>query len=486
MAYDAARRHVVLFGGSGRQQWFADTWIWDGALWTQVAETGPEARGRHAMAYDGARQQIVLFGGQAGDDLGDTWVWDGVAWTQVAEVGPPVRHGHEMSYDVQRERVVLFGGAYAGGLRGDTWEWDGEAWTQRAEAGPGDRLGHAMAYDATRARVVLFGGASSEAQVWDDTWEWNGASWTQLAEFGAPASFDAAMVYDGRWTLLFGGAGGMIAAEPGRDVTWEWNGRLWTALSQFGPPARSGHALALDSHRRRIVLFGGCSRVAPSPEASFFGDTWECPARESIFESLTMSPANVDLGGALEAAAAVSEPMGSDFTVQLSASPSGSALGVGLPGTIVIPAGQVVARVTGTVPLGVTPGTHTLTGTAAGVSKSATVQVNVPAPGTMRIVAVLPDPLGSEIDDEAVHLKNLGPTIVSLSGWRIEDADGLGWPLDAADGDVGAGQVTIVTRQQRTMPLPNGGGTIVLKNPAGLVLDRKDYGPAQSGQLIQF
>ena len=137
------------------------------------------------MAYDVARHQVVLFGGLSGaTSLDDTWIWDGAAWTQVAETGPSARADHAMAADDGREMIVLFGGVDANEL-GDTWEWDGAAWTQREEGGPVARRGHVMAYDPVGARVVLFGG-TAQTQVFDDTWEWNGTQWTRVAEFGAP------------------------------------------------------------------------------------------------------------------------------------------------------------------------------------------------------------------------------------------------------------------------------------------------------------
>jgi hypothetical protein len=55
MAYDSKRERTVLFGGSAGNVKFNDTWEWDGDNWTQVADTGPSARGGHAMAYDSNR-----------------------------------------------------------------------------------------------------------------------------------------------------------------------------------------------------------------------------------------------------------------------------------------------------------------------------------------------------------------------------------------------------------------------------------------------
>ena len=45
MAYDAARRQTLLFGGNmfgGRL--VNDTWAWDGASWTQLENRGPSER----------------------------------------------------------------------------------------------------------------------------------------------------------------------------------------------------------------------------------------------------------------------------------------------------------------------------------------------------------------------------------------------------------------------------------------------------------
>jgi len=89
MVYDAARKEVVVFGGSqpGGSDW-DDTWTWDGTTWTQkFPTTSPPGRQFHAMAYDAARGQVVIFGGGSIIDLfapkNDTWLWAGTNWTQV-------------------------------------------------------------------------------------------------------------------------------------------------------------------------------------------------------------------------------------------------------------------------------------------------------------------------------------------------------------------------------------------------------------------
>jgi hypothetical protein len=486
MAYDAARRRVLLFGGVNAEAVLGDTWAWDGTYWMQVAETGPTPRSGHAMAYDGARNQVVLFGGAPVEQGADTWTWDGLAWTQLAETGPSPRFEHAMAYDEGRRVIVLFGGMDPNGELGDTWEWDGTAWTLKETSGPVARRDHAVAYDVTSSRVVLFGGAADD-KVFDDTWAWDGALWKQVAEFGPPATHVAAMTGAGRGTMLFGGAGSTTDGTPGRASTWAWDGRFWTEILHFGPPARTQHAIAFDAARHRIVLFGG-DRLwrAPNP-SSLLGDTWECPAREPTVASVKVSPADVRVGDQVVVTVGLSGPAAGDVVVQLTSRLAGQTNSLELPSTVTVPAGQAAASVTKVVPAGTAPGVYTITAGDSASSQSAIVKVQeVAAPGTLRIAAALPNPEGDESQAEAVHLRNLGPTTVMLAGWRITNGNGQAWGLDNVDGAVSPGQVAIVTRQGRPMALTNTGGTIALINPAGEVLDRKEYGPAASGQLIQL
>ena len=64
--------------------------------------------------------------------------------------------------------------------------------------------------------------------------------------------------------LLFGGIG-----PGGRlDDTWEWDGNTWTRLiTTKSPPSRYWHAMASDTARKRIVLFGGTAKDRPYPNS---------------------------------------------------------------------------------------------------------------------------------------------------------------------------------------------------------------------------
>ena len=64
--------------------------------------------------------------------------------------------------------------------------------------------------------------------------------------------------------MLFGGYGG----RGGLGDTWTWNGTDWTQRAPAqSPPPRYDHAMAYDSARQRLVLFGG---ITPD----FLADTW--------------------------------------------------------------------------------------------------------------------------------------------------------------------------------------------------------------------
>lgn len=141
-------------------------------LWTQKQDMGPTGRFQHAMAYDEARKCVVLFGGQpqAADVPGnrDTWERSGGTWARVADTGPEPRHHHAMAYD--SKRVILFGCLTGTDSSGAMWQWDGKHWAQRSDFGPGSRFALALAYDSARDRVVLFGG-QEKGQTLGDTWE---------------------------------------------------------------------------------------------------------------------------------------------------------------------------------------------------------------------------------------------------------------------------------------------------------------------------
>lgn len=286
MAFDATRGRTILFGGGNKEAVFGDTWEWDGQRWSlRFPATSPPPRTRHAMAWDAVRQRIVLFGGRDQRDktLADTWEWDGVTWVQrMTAISPPERSDHAMAYDGARRKMVLMGGLSASAEYADTWEWDGSNWLLRTPpVSPSPKSAHSMAFDAARQRVVLFGSGAND-RVQSETWEWDGMTWLQRSPSAAPGvRSHHALVYDvaRQRVVLFGGYSLHIGAgDFSYGDSWEWDGTAWTRSAAGGAPHQRGqHALAYDSIRQRIVLFGGFE--IGGINIGWFGptrsDTWE-------------------------------------------------------------------------------------------------------------------------------------------------------------------------------------------------------------------
>jgi hypothetical protein len=150
-------------------------------------------------------------------------------------------------------------------------------WKQKQDVGPTPQCQHAMAYDSNRGRTVLFAGTSATGAM-ADTWEWDGSAWAQKSDFGATASAYAALAFKGDSVALFGGAlstrGNISTIYPN---TWTWDGKRWTLRQFMGPGPRYKHAMAYDSKRGCLVLFGGlCTTpTGGSLLGEMLGDTWE-------------------------------------------------------------------------------------------------------------------------------------------------------------------------------------------------------------------
>jgi Galactose oxidase, central domain/Kelch motif len=95
--------------------------------------------------------------------------------------------------------------------------------------------------------------------------------WTQKEDIGPSARFGHAMAYDSVRSriILFGGSSLIGGASGSVNDTWEWNGEFWTQMADSGPAPRQDHALCFDSVRQTALLFGGLSE-----QNVLLGDTW--------------------------------------------------------------------------------------------------------------------------------------------------------------------------------------------------------------------
>ena len=276
MVYDSSRQVVWLFGGFDGTAFHNDLWQWDGQRWTDKTPAGtkPSARYLHGMAYNEKLHTVLMFGGNDGANRQDLWQWDGVAWTDLTPAGtkPSARYALAMAYDAVRQVTVVFSGF----ARQDIWEWDDTTWVDKTPAGtqPSGRSFSSLVYDVSHAQMVMFGGYAGGGTSMQETWVWDGAQWTNKTAGSTPPSprYGQAMAYDSARSrvVLFGG----FASAPEQD-SWEWDGASWTNKTpvHVKPPGRTSSSMVYDSARGRMVLFGG--GIFFQSGNSYANDTWE-------------------------------------------------------------------------------------------------------------------------------------------------------------------------------------------------------------------
>jgi hypothetical protein len=76
---DPAMSKVLMVGGTIQAPQSSATWTWDGTFWQRLNVASPPATLGASIAYDAATREVVLFGGvdDLGQGLSDTWTWDG-------------------------------------------------------------------------------------------------------------------------------------------------------------------------------------------------------------------------------------------------------------------------------------------------------------------------------------------------------------------------------------------------------------------------
>ena len=150
------------------------------AVQAEATQSCPGPRSEMGLAYDAARRVVVLFGGtdMNGVGLNDTWTWDGAMWTHETPPRFPQRRESPMlAYTAVGKRVVMFGGLGPGGLRNETWTWNGSNWRlEHPTTPPPKRSDAGFAYDApggkwccspARARVASSTTIRGPGTVWN-------------------------------------------------------------------------------------------------------------------------------------------------------------------------------------------------------------------------------------------------------------------------------------------------------------------------------
>jgi hypothetical protein len=272
LAYDAADRAAVLFGGIGPDGSFlSDTWTYSGGTWTNVTDDSgqaPSARADASMVYDAAIGAAVLFGGfgpagAAAGNLTDTWTYEGGNWSEVSTSDSPPVEG-AMAYDPAISRVVYYGGVTSllgvEGCTSSTYEFNGTAWTDVSSSvsgTPGAIALESMTYDPSTSSVVAYGGVcglgiagvSVTLTASNSLWAFSGSAWTELparqvpeATYGGDFEFDPGLP----GFVLFGGVHpALIGLGSLTRQLSEESYTCWDALwAEIGPDLTSSVALA--------------------------------------------------------------------------------------------------------------------------------------------------------------------------------------------------------------------------------------------------
>lgn len=252
LAWDAARRRVVLFGGE-RPLFvrLGDAWEWDGQTWSPLPGLWVTSYSSTGFGFDPASGRCLARIEGSGSPPG-TYLLEPNGWRQFATNGPQLgTFGWATAADAVRQRLTWFTCDMAFGAR--TWEWDGTAWAQLASAPgaqPTPRQGFAMCFVPGRNRVLLSGGINVTYATLDDLWEWDGVAWAAAGRTGLPRSFHA-MAHDaGRGVTVFAGGRRDTSLEPD---TWDWDGTRWRGLDS--PAAGRVYAAVQDTARGRLVAF---------------------------------------------------------------------------------------------------------------------------------------------------------------------------------------------------------------------------------------
>ena len=193
---------------------------------------------------------------------------------------PGNRVYHCMVYDDQLRQCILLDGYHQDDTPefGEVWAWNGNSWSILPGKGPLVRGAGSAAFDGRRGEIILFGGlhyrGSEEGKLLGDTWKWNGKEWKQITAPGPQARAWHCMAYDSHRdrVVLFGGSEGF--GKTAFADTWESDGSKWTKLNVHGPEPRSDFAMVYDSIHRKIVLFGGQQVKSDDAGRKDFGDTW--------------------------------------------------------------------------------------------------------------------------------------------------------------------------------------------------------------------
>lgn len=249
------QRHLLFFGGTALAALTAratavSSEVWsltvdaaaNTASWVKLTPSGPAPAGRASpcVAYDAARKRVIVFGGetaQASVNLDDVFQYDvdADAWVEDTPTGASVGTiGAAMcAFDEHTGKLLVFGGAHqaAGTPIDDAYSYEPQAHVWE-ELSPTPRAGArstgAGVYSAALRGLLLVGGRLSSTGTTGETWS--------LVINAEPALTAPGTVFvdEGALATLSASA---TDADPGDTLSWAWVQMSGPAVTLSSAPA---------------------------------------------------------------------------------------------------------------------------------------------------------------------------------------------------------------------------------------------------------
>lgn len=109
-------------------------------------------------------------------------------------------------------------------------------------------------------------------------------------------------------------------------------------------------------------------------------------------------------------------------------------------------------------------------------------EINLTSTAEIIISEYLPNPLGSDTDNEFIELYNDGSMPINLDGWQLDDDITGSQPFFIHDTVIEPNQYRAFFRTETKIALNNDGDSVRLFSPNGNIVDESDYQRSKEGQ----
>jgi hypothetical protein len=104
----------------------------------------------------------------------------------------------------------------------------------------------------------------------------------------------------------------------------------------------------------------------------------------------------------------------------------------------------------------------------------------------LKIVSVLPNPVGADADSEAITIRNDSNVAVDLALYKLQDDDNTSWSLNGVL-QPGATRLFVASENLGSLKLANNGDEVKLvSSEDGRIIHEVRYGKARSGETFTF